>query len=97
MINFLLLILALVTGMGLGIVYFGGLWLTVQQLPKTRHPWLLVTGSLVGRMAIAVAGLAFVMDGHWERLMACLLTFLWVRGRLLQRVQLDLKRSQQGR
>ena len=30
-------VLILLAGLGLGVVFYGGLWLTVRALPKSRH------------------------------------------------------------
>lgn len=87
MSELLSLALALLAGFGLGLLYFGGLWLTVRQLPVTRYPLLLTLGSFFGRIGISVVGFYFVMGSHWERLLACLLTFLWMRNLLVQRLQ----------
>lgn len=73
------LLLAGIAGMGLGLIFFGGLWLTVRQLPTTRMPILLFLGSLLVRMAVTLVGFYLVMDGRWERLLACLAGFVMMR------------------
>ncbi|MBM4070176.1 MAG: ATP synthase subunit I [Planctomycetes bacterium] len=73
------LILAGVAGLLLGLFYFGGLWLTIRWLPATRCPALLTLGSLVGRMAVTLAGFYAIMAGRWERLLACLAGFVLMR------------------
>jgi len=71
--------LALAAGIGLGIFYFGGLWLTVRRLPTTRRPAFLSLLSFFGRLGVVLFGFYLVMGGHWERLLVCLLGFLGVR------------------
>jgi F1F0 ATPase subunit 2 len=73
------LALACAAGVGLGLFYFGGLWLTVRRLPTTRWPALLTLGSLLGRLAPTLVGFYLVMAGRWERLLACLVGFVLVR------------------
>lgn len=73
------LILALVIGMGLGGIFFGGLWLTLVRLPAARRPVLLALGSLVGRIGITVLGFYLVMNGSLLRLLACVLGFILMR------------------
>jgi F1F0 ATPase subunit 2 len=73
--------------MGLGLFYFGGLWLTVRRLPGSRTPELLILGSFVGRLAVTLAGFYLVMGGRWERLLACLAGFLITRTFLLYRLK----------
>lgn len=65
-------------GIGLGLLFFGGLWLTVQRLSTTSRPALLALGSFWGRAAVCLVGFYVVM-GHWARLAACLSGFLVVR------------------
>lgn len=77
--------LALSAGAGLGLFYFGGLWLTLRWLATSRRPELLVLSSFVARTVITVAGFYFVMDGRWERLAAGLAGFLLMRTLLIQR------------
>ena len=74
-----ILLLALVAGLLLGLVFFGGLWWTVRRGLTAGHPALLFVGSLVLRMAVAVGGFWWVSDGQWDRLLACLVGFLVAR------------------
>jgi len=73
------LILPLAVGLGLGLFYFGGLWLTVRHIAQSRHPGALVAMSFLVRTAITSGGFGMVMQGQWERVAACMLTFLVVR------------------
>jgi F1F0 ATPase subunit 2 len=79
------LFLALTFGFAIGIFYFSSLWVTVRQLPTTQQPILLIVGSLLGRLSIAVLGFYLVMDGSWQRLLVALLGFLLARSILIRR------------
>lgn len=81
--EFLRVTLALLAGIGLGLFYFGGLWLTVQQLLTIRRPALLMLVSYVGRIGLTLVGFYIVAGSHWERLLACLLGFLITKGIIL--------------
>ena len=70
---------ALVTGVLLGAIFFGGLWWTVRQGISSRQPALWFVGSLLLRMSIVLAGFYIVSDRHWERLLLCLLGFVTAR------------------
>ena len=70
---------ALVTGLLLGVMFFGGLWWTVRKGLSSKHPALWFFGSLLLRMSIALAGFYFVSGGHWLRLLVCLLGFVMAR------------------
>lgn len=69
----------LVVGVLLGAMFFGGLWWTVRKGLSSQRPALWFFGSLLLRMSIALAGFYYVSDGHWERLMMCLLGFVMAR------------------
>ncbi len=71
--------MAFTVGIGLGILFFGGLWLTVQRIPTASCPGLLALGSFWGRSAVCITGFYLVMDGDWARLLACFLGFLAAR------------------
>ena len=75
----LLLALALSAGMLLGDIFFGGLWWTVRKGVSSEPPAFWFRGSLLLRMSIALAGFYFVSDGHWERLLLCLVGFIIAR------------------
>jgi F1F0 ATPase subunit 2 len=79
------LVLAVVVGLALGFMYFGGLWFTVQRLPQSRRPALLSLVSLIIRLSFTLAGFYLVMAGRWERLLACLAGFLLMRFVLVRR------------
>jgi F1F0 ATPase subunit 2 len=91
--EFFPVLLALIAGIGLGLFYFGGLWLTVRRIPKSRNTVVLTLGSFFGRIAFVIASFYLVMGSHWERLIACLITFIWMRNLLLQRLQYSAIRS----
>ena len=75
----LTLVLALLAGIALGTIFFGGLWWTVRKGVLSPHPALWFFGSLLARMSIVLAGFYSVGHGHWERLLACLVGFILAR------------------
>ena len=74
----------LLAGVGIGLVYFGGLWLTVRQAPRVRHPAPLFLASFVLRTGICVAGFLIAMNGRWEWLLASLVGFVLGRTVLIR-------------
>jgi len=68
----LTLALALMAGVLLGAMFFGGLWWTVQKGVSSKQPAIWFFGSLLLRMSIVLAGFYFVSGGHWDRLLMCL-------------------------
>jgi len=81
-----LLSLAFGAGLVLGLVYFGGLWLTVRHLPRARRPGLLSVASLVVRLGLTLVAFYLVMGGRWERLLVALAGFLVMRTILVRRL-----------
>lgn len=75
----LTLALALVAGLALGTIFFGGLWWTVRKGVSSKQPALWFFGSLLLRAGITLVGFYFVGRGHWERLLVCLLGFVIAR------------------
>jgi len=83
------IIVALLAGFGLGVLFFGGLWLTVRALPKSRYPAALMLGSFWGRTAVVVAGFTLAIGRRWQNALVCLVGFLiarlvlarWIPGR----------------
>ena len=75
----LIQLLAGVAGIGLGAIYFGGLWWTVRRAVSSPQPMLWFLGSALLRTAIALAGFYFISGGQWQRLVACLVGFIAAR------------------
>jgi len=73
------LVLALVTGVLLGAMFFGGLWWTVRKVVSSQRSALWCFGSLVLRTSITLVGFYFISGGHWERLLVCLIGFITAR------------------
>jgi F1F0 ATPase subunit 2 len=86
---------AVLAGGVLGLLFYGGLWWTVQRLARFGHPALVLAGSALLRMAAALAGFYWVAvglsggatagsaegmaDGRWWRIALCLAGFLVAR------------------
>ena len=86
MSDILALALALLAGALLGAFFFGGLWWTVQKGVTSERPALWFLGSLLLRTSMVLAGFYFVSQGHWSRLVACLLGFLIARVIVVKRL-----------
>ncbi len=86
MIDIPALALALLAGAVLGAFFFGGLWWTVQKGVTSDVPALWFVGSLLVRTAIVLVGFYLLSQGHWSRLVACLLGFLIARVFVMKRL-----------
>lgn len=87
-----LVVAAFVTGAALGWLFYAGLYRTVLELGRARHPALLIGGSLLLRMLALLAGFWLLLqagqrwtgDG-WTTLVPGLLGIIAVRALLLRR------------
>lgn len=70
---------AVVAGVLLGVVFFGGLWWTVRQGVAAQRVALWFFGSLLFRLSIVLLGFYFILGDRWERLLAGLLGFTAAR------------------
>ncbi|MGD9851129.1 MAG: ATP synthase subunit I [Nitrospirales bacterium] len=73
------LVPALIAGILLGAMFFGGLWWTVRKGMSSARPARWFFGSLLFRTSLTLAGFYVVSDGHWERLLMCLVGFTMAR------------------
>lgn len=72
-------VMALLAGVLLGGVFFGGLWWTVQRGVRAQQPALWFGASLLLRATIALGGFYLVAGADWKRLLLCLLGFVVAR------------------
>jgi F1F0 ATPase subunit 2 len=70
------LTLLFIIGMGVGLVFFGGLWLTVRALPTAKYPTALALASFWGRTALTVVTFAWLLSRDWKSVLMLLLGFL---------------------
>ena len=80
------MLLSLAAGVLLGVLYFGGLWLTLRHVQGSERPGLLLFTSFAVRAALLLAAfLALVRYGPWALIMALagFLASRWLSTRLL--------------
>ncbi len=70
---------AFVAGAALGGLFFGGLWWTLQRLPQSSHPALLLVGGAVARAVLVVAGVFLATGGEALAVAVCMAGFLAAR------------------
>lgn len=89
----IVLVAGLISGCVLGLIYFGGLWWTVRQLPSSRHPGSLAIGSLVARLGILATGLFVVAQFGPAALLMSGLGLLLIRQFMIHHVQSETMRA----
>ncbi|WP_319467655.1 ATP synthase subunit I [uncultured Trichococcus sp.] len=79
--------IAFLGGMFLGVLFFGGLLLTVRLLVRVRYPAVLMLGSLMLRLGILFGGLYLLKDGSYLNLPLALLGILVGRFLIVSKVK----------
>ena len=69
----------LLAGWVLGLLFYGGLWLTTSRILHSQHPVAWVLGGFLLRMALVLPALYWLTDARWERLLVCVGGFLIAR------------------
>ena len=70
-------LLYLFIGLGLGLFYFGGLWLTIKNMNQARSPIVLTLGSFIIRTGAVFLVLIYVArQGNWENILILLAGFI---------------------
>lgn len=69
------LVFVFAAGLALGVIFYGGLWITVRALASAHHPAILSVSSLALRMAVVLAGFLLLTRGRWQNAAACLIGF----------------------
>lgn len=85
---------ALVAGLILGVIFFGGLWLTVRKGLRSKKAALIFIGSFIFRMTIILLGFYYVGGDSWQRMLVCLAGFLIART-VITRIKQKDKQSKQ--
>ena len=80
------LLMAFLAGAVLGALFFVGLWWTVRKGVASERPALWFFGSLLLRTILILAGFYVVSQGHWSRLVACLVGFFLARAVVVKRL-----------
>ena len=92
-------VIAFAIGASLGLFYFGGLWLTVQQLTVSQHPYRLIFFSFILRVAVTLFVVSLILSGNSLYgvipLLVCCLGFLVIRTMMILSIQPRIKGKEQ--
>ncbi|WP_372634409.1 ATP synthase subunit I [Fodinibius sp.] len=72
-------------GVVLGLIYFGGLWITINKVSDVRRPYLLLTASFLLRTALVLAGFYLLLLYNWIYLVLAMITFIVTRHLVIRR------------
>lgn len=85
--NWLELVLSSIFGLGLGVFYFGGLWLTVKNMPHFKYPGFVIVGSFLLRMGVLLLAFYWLLQFHWGYLVVALITLILARLLLMNKIK----------
>lgn len=80
---------ALFVGIILGILFFGGLLLTVRLGLSSKHTTLIFLASMIIRMAMVILGFYYIGGDNWKKMLVCLGGFLIARIAITQITKKD--------
>jgi F1F0 ATPase subunit 2 len=89
----MMFVIAVLAGILFGVIYFGGLWLTIQKMGQMDRPILLLTGSFIVRLALVLVGFYLVSNGRIELLGVSLVAFFVTRFIFISRIRPHTERS----
>ena len=70
---------ALLAGAGLAAFYCALLWFAVRRLSTSSRPLIWLAATALPRVGVPLAGFYWIMEGGWQRLLACLAGFVLAR------------------
>lgn len=92
-LSFLLLIFA--TGFLFGLVFFWGLWVTVNHMNQVRYPAAWMLGSLALRFGLVlIVFYLFARNGGWEHVLVAAIGFALSRLFIVYRTQLGQSKKE---
>ena len=83
--DWIILCLGFLSGIAIGVFYFGGIWFTVQNMTKVKSPRLWVLSSFVLRAVIVLAAFYGMLQYRWEFLAVALAGFMIARFYLVRK------------
>lgn len=90
----LLLIASCSAGIVLGLLFFRGLWSTVNNLSQVRYPALLMLGSLLLRFGLVlVAFYLLTCYGGWQHVLSAAFGFTLARLLMVRRIGFRQRRK----
>ena len=83
--------LPLAGGFAAGILFFGGLWLTVRRIDRMKNPAIIISLSSILRTAPVLAAFWWLGRGGLLPLLSCLAGFLAARFLIVRKVGKPLR------
>lgn len=74
-------------GAGIGLVFFSGLWFTVQGIVRKKQAGLILALSFTLRMGLVGISFYLLMGHDWQRLVALAMGFTLARVVMIRRIR----------
>lgn len=84
--DWIIILFALLSGALTGLIYFGGLWLTLKKIAQYKLSYTLLILSFIVRAAIVLLIFYAMVIYHWAYLAIALISFLAMRQLLLSKL-----------
>jgi F1F0 ATPase subunit 2 len=68
-----------IAGILLGGIFFCGLWWATRKGIASKQPAIWFVGSLLCRTSLILAGIYWIGNGDWQRILACMLGIVAIR------------------
>jgi F1F0 ATPase subunit 2 len=81
------MVVGFIGGILLGIIFFGGLYWSVNQLSKVRYPAVLMIVSILVRMGILLLGVYLLADNSIKNVLAVVVGIILVKVIMIFKVQ----------
>jgi len=78
-LNVYQILLALLIGVAMGVLYFGGLWLTVKKVFIKKKTAMLFSISFIIRLLVVFGGFYYAISTGWIPALLCLTGFFITR------------------
>lgn len=82
--------IAFLIGIVLGVLYFGGLYLSVERLNRVKHPSILMVLSFILRMGLLVVVFFYISKGGYKDILFALGGLILVRFIMIFRVKKEI-------
>lgn len=79
MISFYQIALPFIWGMILGVFFYSGQKFMIQKALTSSNQQFVLSLSFVVRITVVLWGFYLLADGGWQRLLVCLISFLWMK------------------
>lgn len=84
--DWIIILFALISGAITGLLYFGGLWLTLKKIAEYKLSYSLLLLSFALRLAFVLLVFYALIIYHWAYLAVALISFLVMRQVLLAKL-----------